>query len=105
MSYARASAGKPHSCQNATNDTPSAAIIVVHATAPAVRRENARIPTRPLTRAPRPGRRGINQMYVMSTFITGAGASPFHQVHLVNVHRLFVPVEREDDPESHRRFC
>ena len=31
-------------------------------------------------------------------------ASPSHQVHFIDVDRLFVPIEREDDAEPHRRF-
>ena len=61
--YARASAGKPSSCQKASTDSPSAATIVAHATNPEVRRENARMPTRPLRAAPTPGNRGMSQMY------------------------------------------
>ena len=41
---------------------PSAATIIVHATAPATLRENERIPKRPLMAAPMPGNSGMSQM-------------------------------------------
>ena len=61
-SKARDSGGSPSSCQNARTASPSAAAIVRLASAPAVLRENDRIPTRPLTAAPRPGSNGMSQM-------------------------------------------
>ena len=39
-----------------------AAAIIVHATAPAVLRENERMPIRPLIAAPMPGSSGSSQM-------------------------------------------
>src|SRR5262245_20605498 len=95
MSNARASAGRPSSCQNATSDSPSAASIIVVAKAPAVLRENERMPNRPLTAAPNAGSRGISQMYCMSEA---------HQVHFVDVDGLYVAVEGQDDAETDGRF-
>src|SRR5579871_937902 len=107
-SYARASAGSPSSCQKATSAIPSAIAIVVHATTPAVRRENERMPTRPLIAAPMPGSRGISgiKRILVSEGAADAAAPPSrpHQIHFVDVDRLFVPVERENDPEADGRF-
>ena len=62
-SYARAPDGSARSCQNAASDNPSATVIVAHASSPEALRENARMPTTPLTSAPSPGSRGISQIY------------------------------------------
>src|SRR5438046_595589 len=129
-SYARDSAGRPSSCQKATSERPSASVIVPTATAPAALRENARTPTTPLIAAPIPGNSGINQMYRITPYAVGlagraglAGLAgrkgplclcdppdlpglpglprlPPHQIHLVDVHGLFVAIERENDPEA-----
>src|SRR5438132_6434240 len=113
MSNARASAGSPRSCQNANSDSPSAAVIVAHATTPAVLRENARIPITPLISAPAPGKRGINQIYRINppacpparpAWPARSARLPSHQVHFVDVDRLFVAIEGEDDAESYRRL-
>src|SRR3954453_17129191 len=72
-SNARASAGSPSNCQNANSDRASAASIIVTATAPAVLRENERMPIRPLIAAPMPGRMGINQIYRISRGENGGG--------------------------------
>src|SRR5262245_24877385 len=111
----------------------SAPHIAVTASSPAMLRENARIPKRPLTRAPIPGRSGMSQMYSMFSRggLDGSAGSdrsgksycssrlptcltcptclpavvlPPHQVHLINVHGLFVPVERQDDAQADGRF-
>src|SRR6185295_6607689 len=72
-SYARASPGRPSSCQKATSDSASAAVIIVTATAPAVLRENERMPTSPLIAAPMPGSSGINQMYRIDAHVAPVG--------------------------------
>src|SRR3954447_2595845 len=102
---ARASPSRPSSCQKATSDKASAAVIIVTATAPDVRRENERMPTRPLIAAPMPGKSGISQMYRMDlSDVPELPGLPPHQVHFVDVDRFFVAVEGEDDAESDRGF-
>src|SRR5262245_17794206 len=74
---------------------PSAATIIEQATTPAVLRENERMPTRPLMAAPRPGRRGISQMYFIRcrlTFLLTPGPHPRRELTLTP--RLGFPCPR-----------
>src|SRR5712691_7532133 len=105
MSNARASAGWPSNRQNPRSDSPSAAVIVAQATSPAVLRENARMPARPLMAAPMRGRSGMSQIYRMLESAIGDRAIgdrrslnrplPPHEVHLVDIDRFLVAVERQ----------
>src|SRR5258708_12841002 len=76
------------------------------------------MPTRPLTAAPTPGSRGMSQIYRICVRVAlrdppdlrdlpdlaDLSSSPSHQIHFVDVDRLFVAIEGQDDANPHRRF-
>src|SRR5713101_2334936 len=100
-SCSRAWGGRPSNCQTARSATPNAATIAVEATTPAALREKYRTPISPLIAAPMPGNSGMSQMSFISVWLR---ASRPHDVHLVDVDRFFVAIERQDDSEPDSGF-
>src|SRR5687767_10439245 len=93
----RPPSGRASSWPQAQADRPNAPAIAAHPTTAACVRLNHRMPNRPLSAAPAAGRRGMSQSSVID------GSPPQH-VHLVEIDRLLVAVEREDDPQSDGRL-